>query len=135
MRTLGILLLAVGFILFVAEVYLLFLSLNFRKSRCSKCKGYLKTTQKRQNVYIRRFFYKNYVEYTYEYRVNGNLYSISGGVSGVKGDLKTVVDIRYQTKNPKLAYIHQLTIPMQPIVLVLLFPILLIFLVCGIGLL
>lgn len=135
MHILGRLLLAAAIVVFVAEVYLLFVSLGFRKSKCSKCKGYLKIAQQRQNVYIRRLFYKNYLNYTYEYRVNGKLYSISGGVPGVKGNLKSVVDIRYQQRNPKLAYISHLTIPMKPIIFVLLLPILFICMICGIGLL
>ena len=131
---LGYIKLFVGFVLVLSEIYLIFISVGFRKKHCKRCKGYLVNTIQRKNCYIGPFsrFYKHYIEYDYEYRVNGKEYHTSGSGPGVKSNLRQVVDIVYQKNNPKLAYIHRLTFPMQPIIAIILFPLCIIVVMCEI---
>jgi hypothetical protein len=72
------------------------------------------------------------LEYVYVYRVNGTEYRISGGIPGTKGSMNSSVDIIYQKSNPKLAYIKKLTFPIQPIIAILLFPLWIMIVMCGI---
>ena len=118
---------------FLIDTYFAFVSFGFRKKHCSKCKGYLTDTAKHKNVYVGRSngrFYRHYLNYSYAYQVNGKAYYISGGIPGTKGNVNKTVDVIYQRKNPKLAYIQNLTIPLQPIVAVLLFPLWIALTVC-----
>ena len=132
---LGYVAICVGTALLFLDVYLVYISLGFRKNNCNKCKGYLASTSQYRNHYVggkAGRFYKHYLEYVYVYRVNGTEYRISGGVPGVKSNMSQVVDIVYQKKNPKLAYIHRLTSPIQPIIALLLFPLCVVLVICGI---
>ena len=132
---LGHVALFVGMIIFLADVYFVFVSIRFRKSQCKRCRGYLVNTVQRKNHYSggkAGRIYKNYSDYDYVYRVDGKEYHICGGVPGVKGNISRVVDIVYQKKNPKLAYIHRLTFPIQPIIAVLLSPLWIALTACGI---
>ena len=131
----GYAVLFVGIILFLADVYFIFVSVGFRKKQCKRCRGYLVNTVQRKNHYSggkAGRIYKNYSDYDYVYRVDGKEYHIYGGVPGVKGNISRVVDIVYQKKNPKLAYIHRLTFPIQPIIAVLLSPLWIALTACGI---
>ncbi len=123
-----------GAIIFLLDLYLVYISLGFRKTHCKKCKGYLIKTLQHKDVYVggkSGKFYKRYLEYTYVYQVNEKEYRIFGGVPGIKSNISHVVDIRYQKKNPRFAYIYRLTFPIQPILALLLFPIWIILVVCG----
>ncbi len=125
----------VGTVLFVLDVYMAYISLGFRKSNCHKCKGYLVNTNQQMNHYAggkAGRFYKHYLDYEYVYHVNGAEYRISGGVPGTKGNISSSVDIIYQKKNPKLAFVHNLTLPIQPIVAILLLPLWAMILTCGV---
>ena len=132
---LGHVVLFVGIILSLAEIYFIFISIGFRKKQCKRCRGYLINTIQHKNHYSGGKcgrFYKSYLDYDYIYRVNGKEYHISGGVPGVKSNISQVVDIVYQKKNPKFAYIHRFTFPIQPIIALLLFPLCVMFVICGI---
>ena len=121
--------------IFFFDAYFIFLSAGFRKKHCAKCKGYLVNTIQHENYYSggkAGRFYKRYLDYDYVYRVNRKEYHISGGVPGVKSNMSQVVDIVYQKKNPKLAYIHRLTFPIQPIIALFLFPLCVTLIICGI---
>ena len=125
----------VGIVIFFFDVYFIFLSAGFRKKHCAKCKGYLVNTIQHKNYYSggkAGRFYKRYLDYDYVYRVNRKEYHISGGVPGVKGNMSQVVDIVYQKKDPKLAYIYRLTFPIQPIIALLMFTLCVMFVICGI---
>ena len=132
---LGYVTILVGSVLFFLDVYFIYISLCFRKNKCAKCNGYLESTNQHKNRYVggkSGRFYKHYLDYIYVYRVNGTEYRISGGVSGTKGNLRSAVDIIYQKNNPKLAYISKLTLPIQPIIAILLFPLWAMIVICGI---
>ena len=135
---LGYVSLSLGAIIFLIDLYLLFASLGYRKKNCRKCKGYLDDTTQLKNVYIggkAKRFYKRWLEYTYTYSVGGKRYRISGGVPGVRNNVKNIVDIVYQTKNPKRAYIDRLTFPLlEPVFFFILLPLWIIFVICGINL-
>lgn len=125
----------VGIVLFLLDVYFVYTSLGFRKSKCNKCKGYLTNTIQHKNHYVggkAGRFYTHYLDYVYVYRVNETAYRIFGGIPGTKGNIGSSVDIIYQKKNPKLAYINKLTLPIQPIVAILLFPLWIMIVICGI---
>ena len=127
----GYIVLFVGIIIFLFDLYFAFISFGFFKKGCKKCKGYLVHTVRRKNIYKRRFFYKNYLNFVYVYCVNGKEYHISEGVPGKKSNIGSVVDVIYQKKNPKFAYIRNLTFPNQPIIAVLLCPTWFILVLCG----
>ena len=131
----GYVAICVGIALFFLDVYLVYISLGFRKNKCNKCKGYLASTSQYRNHYAggkAGRFYKHYLEYVYVYRVNGTEYRIFGGIPGTKENMNSSVDIIYQKRNPKLAYIKKLTFPIQPIVAILLFPLWIMIVMCGI---
>ncbi len=130
----GYILLIVGIIIFIIDVYLFFISLNFAKKRCGKCKGFLLNTVQQKNVYVggkSGRFYKHYLNYVYIYRVNGKEYRISGGVSGTKDNISSTADVIYQKNNPKFAYIKNLTLPIQPILALIICPVWIMLMVCG----
>ena len=132
---LGYVAICVGTALLFLDVYLVYISLGFRKNNCNKCKGYLASTTQYHNHYVGGKigkFYKDYLEYVYVYRVNGTEYRISDGNPGTKGNMNSSVDIIYQKNNPKLAYIKELTFPIQPIIAILLFPLWVMMEMCGI---
>ena len=132
---LGYMAIFVGSVLFFLDVYFIYISLGFRKTKCAKCKGYLASTNQHKNHYVggkSGRFYKHYLDYVYVYRVNGTEYHISGGISGTKGNIRSAVDIIYQKNNPKLAYINKLTLPIQPIIAISLFPLWVMIVICGI---
>ena len=118
---LGYLALVFGAVLSAVLVYLLWVSFGFCKTNCSVCKGYLKRTTQHKDHYVRRQFYKRYIDFVYEYRVDGKTYVVSGGAPGTKSNLKDCADIVFQKKNPRRAYVHGLTFPIQPIAAALLF--------------
>lgn len=125
-----------GSILFFLEVYFIYISLGFRKNKCAICKGFLVSTKQYKNIYVggkTGRFYKRYLDFEYEYRVNGKEYHISGSGLGTKGNLRSAVDITYQKNNPKHAYINKLTLPIQPIVAIVLFPLWVIVVIYGIS--
>ena len=130
----GYLAIAIGTAVFLLDLYFLFVSLGFRKNRCEKCKGYLGNTVQYKDVWRggkTGRFYKHFVDYVYVYHVDGEQYYISDGNPGVKGELKRVVDVIYQKKHPKFAYIKGLTFPEQPIVAAVLCPFWIFITVCG----
>lgn len=135
MKIVGYVSLFLGIVLFLYEVYLLIVTVGYGKKRCAKCKGYLRKTMHYKDKYIGRFvgrFYKHYTDYVYEYTVNGKKYEIFGGFPGTKNNLNNTVDIIYQQKNPKHAYIHKITFPIQPLIMILLLPLCALFISCGI---
>ncbi len=125
----------VGIMLFLLDIYFVYVTLGFRKNKCNKCKGYLSTITQHKNHYVggkAGRLYDNYLNYVYVYRINGKEYRISGGIPGTKGNISSSVDIIYQKKNPKLAYINKFTFPIQPIVAILLCPLWIMIAICGI---
>ena len=134
----GYIVILIGIVFFLIDAYLVYVSLGFRKSTCKTCKGYLDNVTRHKDHYAggkAGRFYKSYLDYVYVYRVNGQEYRISGGVPGAKENLPSSVDIVYQQKNPKLAYIKKLTFPIQPIVALLLLPLWILLVILGIVLL
>ena len=131
----GYVILIIGSIVFLIDLYLALVSLNFQKKRTKSVRGYLTTTKSSKDVYKRgNHFYKHYVTFVYNYRVNGKLYQASGGVPCKKGNLPSVVEIIYQKWNPKLAYVNQLSRPIHPFLCLLLCPIWVTMIVCAIHL-
>lgn len=131
----GIVFLCISCILLAISIYFLWVSIGFCKSKTSKCKGFLKEVTHYKNKYVggvRGRFYKDYIDYVYEYRVNGNKFLVSGGCPGTKGNLSNVVDIVYQKSRPKLSYIKQLTFPIHPICSTVFFVFFALFLILGI---
>ena len=137
MKPIGIFFLLVSVVIFAVEVWLLYVSLHFRSKHCGKCKGYLHqqkhTKDAKVGLYSTRYI-KNLLEFVYAYRVNGVEYRIESSTEGKHGDIPMMVDVVYQIKNPKRAYIKtdKLTFPIQPVVCVILFPFFVLFLLCGI---
>ena len=138
MTWLGLAATVVGIMFFVLDVYLAYVSMGFRKSNCKKCKGYLKEIVHTKNKYVggkSGRFYKDYVNYRYTYRVNGSEYTVHGGTPGVKGDVGRIVDVKYQKNAPRYAYVEGLTFPVQPILAILIIPVWIMIITCGIMLL
>ncbi len=123
-----------GAVIFLIDLYFVYISFGFCKRYCARTKGYLVNTTQHKDIYVggkSGKFYRRYLDYVYVYRVSGKEFRISGGVPGVKSDISRVVDIIYQKKNPQLAYINRLTFPMQPIVALLLSLLWIMLIVCG----
>ena len=134
-RMWGYVIVSVGIVFFLLDIYFVYISLGFRKNKCKKCKGYLVNTIQHKNHYVggkTGRFYQYYLDYVYVYRVNGTEYRISGGIPGTKGNIRSSVDIVYQKRNPKFAYISKLTLPIQPIAATALFPLWVMIVICGI---
>ena len=132
---LGYGLLFFGILIFVLNLYFFFISCGFRKNQCKKCKGFLRNTIQHENIYVGMKggrFYKHFLDYLYVYRVNGKEYSISGGVPGTKRNIRPAVEIIYQKKNPKYAYVRGLTFPIQPVIAFLLCPLWILLVICGV---
>ncbi|MBQ3490049.1 MAG: hypothetical protein IJA86_05635 [Clostridia bacterium] len=124
----------IGAVIFLMDLYFLFISLRFRKTRCEKCKGYLENTIQYKNVWRggkTGKFYKRFIDYTYVYRVNGKQYYISSGNPGEKENPARVVDVIYQKNHPEFAYIKGLTFPDQPVVAAILCPLWIFLTICG----
>lgn len=138
MELLGIITLLVGISIFLIDMYLLCVSIGFRKNNCRKCKGYLIDSVQYKDKYVggkAGRFYKRYLDYTYLYKVDEKEYTISSGVPRTKASMNSAVDVIYQKYNPKYAYIHNFTIPMQPIIAVLLCPLWIAVCILGVSLL
>lgn len=126
---------AISLSVFVAETYLIYISLGFRKSKRAKCKGYLNTTTQYRNKYVGRKsgrFYKHYIDYIYTYTVDGKTYRISGGAPGIKNNLRQTVDVIYNKKHPRFSYADKVTFPLPIFAAVFLFPVSAFFLVSSI---
>lgn len=128
----GYIILLIAIIVLLIDLYFAFVSIEFLKKRCGKCKGYLVRTIQHKNIYIRRHFYRHYLDFVYVYRVNEKEYNLAGRVPATKSMVRSVVEVIYQKKNPKLAYIKNLTIPNQPIISILLCPAWIILVVLGV---
>ncbi len=125
-----------GICLLVLDIYFFYISYGYRRYLCGKCKGYLKDTKQLKNVYLPSAgfarFYKRYIKYVYAYRVDGKEYFIDGGAPGAKSNLRNAIDIIYQKKNPKRAYIEDLAFPVEGIVACLICPLWIMLIICGI---
>ena len=121
----GYVVIGIGGIIFLIDLYFLFVSLGFRKNNVKKCKGYLENTIQYHDVWRggkSGRFYKHFIDCTYVYRVDGKPYYISDGNPGTKGERKRVVDVIYQKNHPEFSYMKGLTFPEQPIVAAVLCP-------------
>lgn len=130
----ALVILIIGIALLCLSLYLLYVTLGFRKGKTAKCKGYLEEVTHRKNVYRGRSqggFYKNYVWYVYVYKVNGKKYRISGGVPGVKGNLSNTVTVVYQKRNPKFAHLDGMPFPVEAVMTIVFFLLSLVFLSGG----
>ncbi len=124
-----------GICLLSLDIYLFYVASGYRRHLCGKCKGYLKNTKQLHNVHKGgKFgrFYKTYIDYVYVYRVGGTEYFIEDGRPGTKNDLRYTVDIIYQKKNPKRAYIEGLNLHFEASIAFLLCPVWIMFVICGI---
>ena len=136
MWILSIISLLFSLIIAVIEIWLIYVSYCFRPKYCKKCKGFLYQQKHIKNAKVGLYggrYIKDYLEFTYSYRVDGIEYRIASGTGGKKGDLPSTVDIVYQQKNPKRAYIKtkNLSTPFYPIVSIVLVPFFILFLIIG----
>lgn len=126
----------VGIAVLFIDIYLFYVSYGYRRHLCGKCKGYLKNTKQYKNIYRPSAgfaaFYKRYIDYVYVYSVDGKEYFIDGGVPGTKNGLRNCVDVIYQKKKPKRAYIADLYGPIEGAIACLVCPVWIIFIICGI---
>ena len=127
-----------GVITLVLSLVFAVISIGFRRSNTSITKGYLKKTNHRRNVYVggkSGRWYKNWLDYSYSYRVDDKQYTVSGGIPGKPDNIKSSVTVIYQKNHPDLSYIQDLTFPIQAVIAVLLFVVSSGFLIPGIILL
>ena len=96
------------------SVYLVYMTryiTGFRKSNLLVVTGYLAKTELSKNVFRGHPFsgkwHKHWTNYEYTYRINGQQYSIRGGISGQKKVLPQSVTIAAQKNAPKNATIPQ----------------------------
>ena len=108
--------LIIGLVLLIIAFYNFAIFYGFRKENIKKVNGYLQSTESEKNVYKGGkvgHWHKNWVNFVYSYNANGKIHTISGGVSGTKQNLNTVVNVVCQKNHPERAYIKGLTMPMN----------------------
>lgn len=92
-------------------VYMTHYILGFRKSNLIHVTGYLEKTETLKKVFRGHPFsgkwHKYWTNYEYVYRINGQCYSIRGGMSGQKEVLPQRVTVAAQKNAPKNAFIPQ----------------------------
>ena len=111
------------------------ISLGYRKNNTCYTVGYLNKKEHSKNVYVGLFAgrrVKDWVDFCYIYTVEGKQYAIKHGSPGKPDNLNNVVRIVYQKNNPNYSYIKDLTMPVQPVIAVLLGILSVIFLLVGI---
>lgn len=126
---------SIGVVMMILSMRFLYISLHFLKSKTSQTLGFLASSEHKRNVYKggkAGRFYKDWMEYSYNYRVNGKEYEISCSNSGKPANIARVVTVTYQTKRPKYAYIKGLTFPLQPVASAVLFVFAAVFIICGV---
>ena len=124
-----------GVIILIGDIYFGYLSFLLHFGKHGTCTGYLQTTQREKNKIVRRRIYKDYLNYSYVYRVNGIAYTRSGGTPGKGNILPRTVTIIYVSKKPELAYIKNLTTPTQTIIFFMLLPLTLLWFAAVFGVL
>ena len=125
----------IGSVLLVLSLPFIYISLGFRFGKMSKTRGYLSQHKHEKNVYKggkAGRWYKHWMEYTYQYRVDGNEYRVNGSNPGKPNEIPKTVLILYQTKHPQYAYAKNLTLPTQPFVAAVCLILGLLFLICGV---
>ena len=123
MGILNYILLSLGTITLVISIWFLKITVGFRKNNTGHTSGYLENTKHSNNVYSggkAGRWYKNWVDFCYSYTVNGKQYKIEHGLPGKPNNLPNVVKIVYQKNKPKYSYIKELTVPIYPIIAILL---------------
>ena len=97
-----------------ASVFLIYMTryiTGFRENNLIEVTGYLTKTEHRKNVFRGHPFsgkwHKHWTNYEYTYRINGQQYSIRGGISGQRSVLPQSVTIAAQKNAPKNAIIPQ----------------------------
>jgi len=133
-----IIMIVLGILLFAVDIYLFIVSLEFRSSKCCKCKGYLQNQRHLKNKKVHRGRYrdpviwKDYLEFSYVYRVENKEYTINYHKNGKYGDIPNIVTVHYSKNKPESAYIPNLTFLVEPLLCGLLFPFWVLLIVCGI---
>ena len=109
MIAIRILIFSISALLLYASVWSLWVFFHFKPKYCSKCKGFLRKEQyfekRKVGSYYSDEYTKDWLDSVYVYKIDGKEYSVSGGAHGKKGSSPCTVDIVYQTKNPKRAYV------------------------------
>lgn len=138
MIAIRILFFSISALLLYASVWALWVYFHFKSKYCSKCKGFLRKEQyfKKRKVggYHSDRYVNDWVDSLYTYKVDGKEYGVSGGAHGKKGSSPCTVDIVYQTKNPKRAYVKfkRSSPPQYWAISVFTIPFFVLFLICGI---
>lgn len=139
MNTIGYFSLLISAFLLALQIWQIYVHLGFRPKHCSQCKGFLQKSKyyKTKRIALRRrdpTYARDYLEYVYTYRVNDKEYYIESNTTGKDGSLPISVDIVYQTKNPKYAYIKtkSMTSHHQMLFIIILVPFILLFFILGI---
>lgn len=134
----GFIFILISMIIFVFEIWFIYIALNFCPKYCKICKGFLReqkhTKNQRAGGRLNSMYIKDYLEFVYAYRVDGVEYFIKNGVAGKRGDLPTIVEVVYQIRNPKRAYIktNGLSDSIYSMLWIFTLPFLILFLVIGI---
>ena len=92
-------------------VYMFVYLHGFRKNNLIYITGYLEKTELQKNVFQGHPFsgrwHKHWTNYTYVYRVNGQKYSVCGGIPGQGKDVPRKVTVAVQKNAPRNAMIPQ----------------------------
>ena len=102
----------------IAAVILAVISLGFRRANTETTTGVLEKTDLKHDVFVagmRGKWYRNLLDFSYAYRVDGVRYTASGRIAGTPEQLETTVSVVYQKNRPRLAYIKGMTSPIHPI--------------------
>lgn len=131
---LKIIMIGIGCVFLLTGLGFLYVSLCFSKKHTAKTKGFLARGMKHsKNVSVGRFgkLYPHWVDYAYQYTLNGKTYQIECSHPGKPDEVRSTVTIIYQKKHPQLSYVPGLTLPWQPFASGASLIIGMVFLLCG----
>ena len=107
---------AVGSVLLVTSIYLLVLSLGYRKSKRMKTTAWLTKAKHLKRLYTRRGLVKDAVEARYEYFVAGKMYHLEPLILHAKPhNLPRHTTVFYQKNHPFRAFLDLSPLPLEPI--------------------
>ena len=135
----GALLLLASGLLLVQGIWVMVISLDYRKGKTDGARAWLEHTKytPKINFHDRQGrFIRCHTEARYAYTVDGKKYTLEEGFTNMTpGTLGSSAKVVYQKKRPDRAYLENITPPTEPFECFVCFFLGLSFLVCGIVLL
>lgn len=109
--------LIIGIVFLIGAIWLLILSLGYRKSKTARTTAYLVEAKHIKNIYTRTGrIIKDSVDVKYEYSVKGTRYQIERRFTdGRPENVPQQTKVIYQKMRPSRAYLDRAPIPVEPV--------------------